>query len=181
VASASVSAGIGGRLEATVVEHEAAFVWQTSTWRFLGATDGTLFARKPADNEPAAELAGLPTIGDMRSTASLLTVGDAIPAPLLRATLRVAALDPALLGSDEPRFSVQLDDEFGIRLFATAQGWEAALGAFGIDPRETPEEADERLERQIAAVRTLFTDHPEDGIAWVDARNPGKVYWRAKG
>jgi hypothetical protein len=30
-------------------------------------------------------------------------------------------------------------------------------------------------------VRTLFSQEAEDGIGWVDARNPGKVYFRAKG
>jgi hypothetical protein len=181
VASASVNAGIFGRLEATVVEREVAFVWETSAWRCLGSADGTIFAREPAGQEPGVELAGLPVIADHRSRATLLTVGDVIPAPLLRAALRVAALDPALLGSDEATLTVLLDDEFGFRLFAAERGWEVALGVFGIDPRETAAEADARLERQIAAVRTLFASHPEDGIGWVDARNPGKVYFRAKG
>lgn len=181
VASASVTAGIGGRLEATVAEHEAAFIWETPAWRYLGAPDGTIFARESAASAPDPGHAPLPHIGDVRSTSSLLTVGDEIPAPLLRVALRVAALDPALVGSDEPRFVVQLDDEFGFRLVATEEGWEAALGVFGIDPRETDAEADGRLERQIAAVRTLFASHPEDEIGWVDARNPGRVYFRAKG
>ncbi len=33
----------------------------------------------------------------------------------------------------------------------------------------------------MTAVRTLFAEEPEDGIGWVDVRNPGKVYFRAKG
>ena len=181
VASASVIAGIGGRLEATVVEREAAFVWATSSWRFLGASDGTIFAREPQSGDLDAELTGLPRIGDHRSTAGLLSVGDVIPEPLLRTALRVADLDPALLGSDETRLAVQLDDEFGFRLVASEQSWEVALGVYGIDPRETASEADERLDRQIAAVRTLFAAHAEDEVGWVDVRNPGKVYFRAKG
>ncbi len=181
VASASVTAGIGGRLEATVIEHEAAFLWLTDAWRFLGASDGTIFARVRRSSEPDPEMEGLPQIVDHRSSTGLLSVGDVIPAPLLRTALRVAALDPALLGSDEATLGVQLDDEFGFRLIATEQGWEAALGAYGIDPRETAAEADKRLERQITAVRTLFAAHAEDEVGWVDVRNPGKVYFRAKG
>ena len=181
VASASVRAGIFGSLEATVEEREAAFVWATERWTFLGASDGTIFAREAPDAPPDPQLAALPRIGDHRSTASLISVGDVIPAALLRAALRVAALDPALLGSEEVRLSVQLDDEFGLRLIAAQEGWEVALGVYGIDPRETTAEADERLEQQIAAVRTLFAAHPEDAVAWVDVRNPGKVYFRAKG
>jgi hypothetical protein len=76
---------------------------------------------------------------------------------------------------------VRLDDEYGFRLVAADQGWEAALGVFGLDPRETVAEAEERLERQVAAVRTLFAEHDESTLGWVDVRNPGKVYFRAKG
>jgi hypothetical protein len=181
VERASVTAGIGGRLEATVVEREVAFVWVTPAWRFLGAADGTLFARESDSSEIDPEVEGLPRIGDHRSTTGLLEVGDVIPEALLRTALRVTALDPALLGSDESRVSVQLDDEFGFRLFASEEGWEVALGVYGIDPRETSAQADDRLDRQIAAVRTLFAAHPEDEVGWVDVRNPGKVYFRAKG
>ena len=159
----------------------AAFLWVTPDWRYLGAADGTIFAREPRASEPDAALTELPRIGDHRSSAGLLSVGDVIPEPLLRTALDVAALDPALLGSDEARLAVQLDDEFGFRLFATEQTWEVALGVYGIDPRETSGEADERLERQITAVRTLFATHAEDEVGWVDVRNPGKVYFRAKG
>jgi hypothetical protein len=181
VESASVTAGIGGRLAVTVVERHAAFLWVTPDWRFLGAANGTIFAREPRSSEPDAALTELPRIGDHRASAGLLSVGDVIPEPLLRTALDVAALDPALLGSDETRLAVQLDDEFGFRLFATEQTWEVALGVYGIDPRETSGEADERLERQIAAVRTLFATHTENEVGWVDVRNPGKVYFRAKG
>jgi len=66
-------------------------------------------------------------------------------------------------------------------MVAIEEGWQVALGVYGIDPRETATEADERLERQVAAVRTLFAAHAEDEVGWVDVRNPGKVYFRAKG
>jgi POTRA domain, FtsQ-type len=178
VASASVSAGIGGRLEAVVREREAAFVWVTDAGRFLGASDGVLFARVHGSN-PAD--AGLPRIADRRSAAALLSVGDVLPTALLRAALRVAQLDPGLLGSDESRLAVHLDDEFGFRLLATERRWEVAFGVYGIDPRETATEADERLERQVTAVRTLFAAHAEEDVGWVDVRNPGRVYFRAKG
>jgi POTRA domain, FtsQ-type len=181
VASATVTAGIGGRLEATVIEREAAFVWLTDAWRFLGASDGTIFARTRPSSEPERALEGLPQIADHRSSVALLSVGDVIPAVLLRTALRVADLDPALLGSEEASLGVHLDDEFGFRLVAAERGWEVAFGVYGIDPRETAAEADERLERQVTAVRTLFAAHAEDDLGWVDVRNPGKVYFRAKG
>jgi POTRA domain, FtsQ-type len=181
VASVSVTAGIGGRLEATVVEREAVFVWLAGSQRFLGAADGTIFASELRGSESESLLTGLPRIADHRSTARLVTVGDVIPAALLRTALRVARLDPALLGSNEGRLEVHLDDEYGFRLLATRKQWEVALGVYGIDPRETSAEADERLERQVAAVRTLFAAHREADVRWVDVRNPGRVYFRANG
>ena len=76
---------------------------------------------------------------------------------------------------------MRLDDEFGFGLVSSDPAWEMALGVYGTDPAETPADAAARLERQITAVRTLFATRTETEIGWVDARNPGKVYFRAKG
>ena len=180
VASASVSAGIGGRLEATVEEPEAAFVWITRSSRLLGAADGTIFARGARGGDIDAGLEHLPRVVDERFAGHLLDVGEAIPEALLRTALRIGTLDPARLGSDASDLTVRLDEEYGFRLVADV-GWEAALGVFGLDPRESAAEADERLDRQVAAVRTLFAERDEASVGWVDVRNPGKVYFRAKG
>ncbi len=181
VAEANVSASLMGRLEATVVERQVAFVWETSSGRFLGAADGTIFAREPRDVEPAVALEAVPHVTDGRFAARLVTVGDVIPAELLRIATRLAGIDPAALGSSAARLGVRLDDEYGFRLVSTEPAWETAFGVYGLDPRETPVEADARLERQVTAVRTLFASRPEAEIGWVDVRNPGKVYFRAKG
>ena len=181
VERASVTAGIGGRLEATVVEREVAFVWVTPAWRFLGAADGTLFAREAESSELDAEIEGLPRIETIGRRPVCWRSATSFPRACCAPPCASTALDPALLGSDESRVSVQLDDEFGFRLVASEEGWEVALGVYGIDPRETATQADDRLDRQIAAVRTLFAAHPEDEVGWVDVRNPGKVYFRAKG
>jgi hypothetical protein len=95
--------------------------------------------------------------------------------------MRVAAIDPAALGSAATGVSISLDDEYGFQLVSSEPGWSMALGIYGLDPRETTAEADARLERQITAVRTLFASEVETDIGWVDVRNPGKVYFRAKG
>lgn len=181
VADASVTASLTGRIEARVTEREAAFVWETSSGRFVGAADGTIFVVQPRDSEIDDELAGLPSVLDQRFVARLVTVGDVIPEDLLHAALRVAAIDPAMLGSTASRVGIRLDDEYGIRIVSSAPPWEVALGVYGLDPRETRAEADARLERQVTAVRTLFAREPEAEIGWVDVRNPGKVYFRAKG
>jgi cell division septal protein FtsQ len=181
VADATVSASLPGRVEVALVEREAAFVWQTSSARLLGSDDGTLFAAISGDGELAAPLAALPRIVDERTGSRLMAPGDRVPDAVLRTAMRLAELDPAALGSGAGRLTVRLDDEFGFGLVADEPGWQMALGVYGMDPDESAADAAARLERQVTAVRTLFAAHPEAGIAWVDARNPGKVYFRAKG
>jgi hypothetical protein len=178
---ASVAVSLTGRVEATVVEREAAFVWVTRTARFIGAADGTLFAGGRTQEALDPSLAALPRVEDRRFVARVVTIGDVIPESLLRVGLRLADVDPAALGSTAPRTAIRLDDEFGFRLVSTEPEWEIAFGVYGLDPRETSSAADARLERQITAVRTLFATRPEAEIGWVDVRNPGKVYFRAKG
>ncbi len=181
VDSATVTASLTGTLEAVIVEHEAAFVWETRSARFLGAADGTIFAGGRDEASLPAEAASLTRVVDERFAARLITIGDVIPADLLRIALQLGELDPTALGSDATRLSVRLDDEYGFRLVSAEPAWEVALGVYGLDPRESSTEADARLERQVTAVRTLFAARPETGIGWVDVRNPGKVYFRAKG
>jgi len=181
VATAKVSATLPGRIEVTIVERRAGFVWATPSAQLLGSADGTLFAALPGDEALAPELASLPRISDERSTAHLMTAGDRIPDTLLRTAMRLFSLDPAALGSRASQLAVRLDDEFGFGLVAADEGWQLALGVYGMDPQETAADAMARLERQVTAVRTLFATRSEAGIGWVDARNPGKVYFRAKG
>jgi hypothetical protein len=181
VAEATVAVSLTGSIEATVVEHQPAFVWETRSARLVGAADGLIFAGGPVDDELDPSLADLPRIRDLRFAGRVVTVGDAIPEALVRTALRLAELDPAMLGSGSTRLAIRLDDEFGFRLVSDEQEWQVALGVYGLDPRETTSAADARLERQITAVRTLFATHPESEVRWVDVRNPGKVYFRAKG
>jgi hypothetical protein len=181
VAEAAVTASLTGRVEASLVEQEPAFAWQTASALFLGAADGTIFASDRHDERVAADPGTLPHVTDERFAARVITVGDVLPAALLRTAMRIAAIDPDALGSSADHLTIRLDDEYGFRLVSAEGGWEAALGVYGLDPRETATEADARLERQVTAIRTLFASRPETEIGWVDVRNPGKVYFRAKG
>jgi len=181
VATATVSSSLTGSVEATVVEREPAFVWETASGQFLGSADGTIFVGDHGDAELAADSDALPLVRDERFVARLITVGDVIPSGLLRVALRAGEIDPVALGSDADHLAVRLDDEYGFRLVSDEPDWEVALGVYGLDPRETAAETDARLERQVTAVRTLFASRPEGEIGWVDVRNPGKVYFRAKG
>ena len=181
VDDATVAVSLTGRLEATIVEHEPAFVWTTPTSRFIGAADGTVFAGGSRDDDLDPSLADLPRIHDGRSSARVMKVGDVLPDAVLRVALRLAEVDPALLGSTTEAVALRIDDEYGFRVASADPAWEIAFGVYGLDPRETPAEADARLERQVTAVRTLFATRQEGEIGWVDVRNPGKVYFRAKG
>jgi cell division septal protein FtsQ len=181
VAEATVTANLFGPIQATIVEHEAAFVWQTPSRRYLGAADGTIFAAVAGDEALPSDLAVLPQVRDDRFVARLVSVGDVIPGAILETAMRVIAIDPAALGSSSPHLTLRLDDEYGFRLVSASPSWEVALGPYGTDPTESPDEAAARLDSQVAAVRTLFAQRPEEGIGWVDVRNPGKVYFRAKG
>jgi cell division septal protein FtsQ len=179
VDSARVEVGLTGTIDATLTDPAVAFVWENNTSRFLGAADGTLFVAEPLGELDEA-LASVPRIVDDRFAGRRLAVGDRLPAALLEAALRVDGIDPIALGSTATGLSVRLDDEFGFRVAAAAQGWEMALGVYGVDPNETPADAAARLESQVTAVRTLFASRPEASIGWVDVRNPGKGYFRAK-
>ena len=181
VAEASVTASLPNRVEVAIVERQAAIVWETRSARLLGSADGMLFASLRRDEAlpPGMEL--LPSVEDRRGRARLMTIGDRIPEAQLRTALRLAELHPAALGSSATELAVRLDDEFGFGLVSSEPEWEMALGAYGIDAAETAGEAAAHLERQITAVRTLFASRAEKEIGWVDARNPGKVYFRAKG
>jgi cell division septal protein FtsQ len=110
VERATVRAGLDGRLEAAVVEHEAAFVWITRTARLLGAQDGTIFARGERRGDIDAGLEALPHVRDDRFVGRFIDVGDVVPPDLLRTALRLGELDPGLLGSEAEALSVRLDD-----------------------------------------------------------------------
>ena len=181
VGEVTINASLLGRIDASVVERDAAFVWQTASGRYLGAADGTIFALLGEEEAVPPELQQLPLVRDERFVARLVTVGDVIPAGVVRTALRLVSIDPAELGSAAGALTLTLDDEYGFRLVSAAPEWQVALGPYGLDPTETDAEAAVRLDAQVAAVRTLFATRAEVEIGWVDVRNPGKVYFRAKG
>jgi cell division septal protein FtsQ len=181
VAEAVVTSSLNGEVRAAVVEPTAVVIWDTSRGRLLVSEEGTIFGALPAETALPEALEQVAVVRDERGVGRRLTLGDAIPPTMLEIALRVAAIDPAAMGSSATRLAVRLDDEFGFRLVSDEAGWEVALGVYGTDPRESLSEAAAQLERQVTAVRTLFATEPESGIGWVDVRNPGKVYFRAKG
>lgn len=181
VADARVEARLPHTVAVTVAERLPAFLWQTSASRLVGSDDARIIAALPRDAELPAELAALPFVDDARPTSRLMAVGDVIPAELVATALRLVTIDPAALGSTSTRFDVRIEDEYGFVLVSAEPAWRAAFGFYRLDLEQTAETAAERIERQIGAVRTLFVSEAEGTVSWVDARNPGKVYFRAGG
>ncbi|HEX2221741.1 MAG TPA: FtsQ-type POTRA domain-containing protein, partial [Candidatus Limnocylindria bacterium] len=181
VADARVRALLPGRVDVTLTEKRPELVWQTRGARFLGAADGTLLVSLPVDAPLTGELAAMPRVVDARRASRYLEVGDVLPATLLDTARRLASLDPARLGSAAGSLALKIEDEHGFVLVPRGVPWRAAFGFYGAEPGETADEVAARVERQVTAVRTLFATHPESTVGWVDARNPGKVYFRAGG
>jgi cell division protein FtsQ len=181
VERAVVSAQVPGHLALSITEKAPAVIWQTRSLRLIGAADGTLIGALPPGQALPPDLARLPFVDDQREAARLTGVGDVIPGPMLEIANYLAGLDPALLGSNASRLSIRLDDEYGFIVVSSAPAWQAAFGFYGLEPPEPrqSESPHDRIEQQVVAVRTLFATEPETGVSWVDARNPGKVYFRA--
>lgn len=177
VADAAVAARLPDRLEVQLTEKAPAYTWMTRAAWLVVAADGAVVASLEADSELPDELAALPQVDDQRSASRRVAPGDALPAPELAMAQRLLALDPKLIGSASDHLELRIDDEYGFILVSAAPPWEAALGFYRLDPEESQATADARLESQVAAIRTLFSTRPEAGVRWVDARNPGKVYW----
>jgi cell division septal protein FtsQ len=176
VADASVKMLLPGELRISISEKAPAFVWRTTAVQLVGAADGTILAELPLyaalDN-----LAHLPKVEDERVASRGLTVGDVLPAAELRVAMRLVVLDPDLIGSRARGLTVSVDDQFGFLIASSQPAWQAAMGFYQLDPREDQASAEARLEQQLAAIRTLFATRHERAVSWLDARNPGKVYW----
>jgi hypothetical protein len=181
VQTANVDIGLFGDVRISLVEGDAVARWRTDAAQLLVAEDGTVVGVLSLDATAGAALAALPAVEDQREASHDLSVGDQIPEHEVNAALLVSALTPAQLGSDVATLGVSIDETFGFVVSAPQAGWEAAFGFYGVDPDDTPDVMQARLQSQASGVRTLFASHPEAGLAWIDARNPGRVYFRARG
>ena len=177
VADATVAVTLPGELRVDISEKAPTFVWLTTAVQLIGAADGTVLAELPLDAELDGDLERLPTVNDERVTSRGWTVGDVLNEAEVRMALRLVALDPDLIGSRARQLSVSLDDQFGFLIASSQPEWRAAMGFYELDPREDRASADARMEEQLAAIRTLFSTRREGAVSWLDARNPGKVYW----
>jgi cell division septal protein FtsQ len=180
VRAARVEPTLPGGVSVQLEEKAPALIWQTPAVRLVVGADGVIFGRVALSAALPSDLARLPFVDDRRGVALDLFVGDRIPDAERSIALRVAAINPAAMGSSAKALQVRLDDQCGFVISPRrGAGWAAAIGLYGMDP--DPSAIAARVEIQVAAIRTLFAAHRESKVGWVDARNPGKVYWRANG
>lgn len=177
VERATVTSSLPGQLRVSVVEKTAVLTWLTPAVRLVVAADGSVIGELARDEDPPAAVAEIPVVDDQRPDSRRLTVGDRLGAEEQRMALRLLDLDPQLLGSHAVGFALQVDTEYGFILVPDGPGWRAAFGFFGLDPNDSPADEDARLDRQVTAMRTLFSTRAERAVSWVDVRNPGRVYW----
>jgi hypothetical protein len=179
VASATVEPRFPNGVDVQLTERVPALIWQTTGGRLVLDGQGTVFGELGLTALIPKEMARLPLIDDRRVGSHDLIVGDRIPDVERSTAAQLGALDPKLLGSSARSLRVAIDDRCGYLISPVGGArWTAALGFDGIASSGSSGEGP-TVDAQVAALRTLFSAHPETSIGWVDVRNPGKVYWRA--
>ena len=178
VSTARVEAVLPDTVRVTIVEKVATFVWQTSAVRLLGVADGTLIGQIALTAQLPGDIAALPLIDDRRVESRNIIVGDRIDPATLSAALRLATIEPASLGSAAIDLGLRLTDDDGFLLVSGAPPWQADFGFYPEGDPGQPGSFEERVESQVAAVRTLFSYEGEAAVGWVDVRDPRRVYWR---
>jgi POTRA domain-containing FtsQ-type protein len=178
VSTARVETVLPDTVRITIVEKVATFVWQTSAVRLLGVADGTLIGQVALGAQLPDDIAALPLIDDRRVESRNIIVGDRIDAATLAAALRLATIEPAALGSAAFGLGLRLTDDDGFLLVSAAPAWQADFGFYPEGESGQPGSFEERVESQVAAVRTLFSYEGEAAVGWVDVRDPRRVYWR---
>jgi hypothetical protein len=180
VRAARVEPTLPGGVSVELEEKAPALIWQTSAVRLLVAADGVVFGDVALSSPLPRELTRVPLVDDRRGASLDFFIGDRIPDSERSIALHLTAIQPAALGSSAKGLRVRLDDQCGYVISPrSGASWSAAIGLSGMDPNSAAMVAG--IDARVAAVRTLFAAHPERGIGWVDARNPGKVYWRPNG
>ena len=178
IADVRVDASLPESVNVAIDEHDPVMVWVTETAVLALGPDGGVVGEFADQHAVPDDVFALPRIDDARRSTRDVGIGEAIDPVEAASALRLATLEPAFLGSDAPTLAVRVDELYGFVLVSPS-GWEAALGFYGREPGDDAETAAARVERQIAAIRTLFAGQPEQSVAWLDARNPGKIYFRA--
>ena len=157
VAHADVYVTLPGRLVVAVTERTPTFVLTTLAGAFVLDVDG--FVLDELSPEESRDL-GLPVVDDVREQfAPELEVGGRLDAVSLDATLRLAAITPALIGTAYETLALSVDDADGYVLRAEPDGWRAVFGHYTPNLRPV-----DLIDRQVQCLRARV-DAGEQGIA----------------
>jgi cell division septal protein FtsQ len=181
VERATVDIGLFGRVQVALVEGDAVAIWRTGAAQLLVADDGTVVGSQARDATVPGAYSELPFVDDQREASHDLWIGDQLPSDEVEAALALGDLPADRLGSASAVLRISVDPTYGFILSSPQAGWQAAMGYYGNAPQDTPATIRGRVSEQASSIRTLFAEHPEAGVAWIDARNPGRVYFRARG
>jgi cell division septal protein FtsQ len=151
VGSAEIAVSLPDQLDIVVHERQPLLVWRTPQASYLVDASGALFAAAP----PSA--ATMPTVVDLRSTASQIVVGGRLDEVDLAAARLLLTITPADLGSAAGTLSLSLDDDNGWYMDAAPQSWRAVFGfysAIELPPAE-------RIPRQRQCLASLLAQRHE--------------------
>jgi POTRA domain-containing FtsQ-type protein len=127
VAAAHVIVSLPDTLVVQVEERTAILAWAVGDRRFLVDRDGVLFA---ASTPAETAIAGLPTIGDARASATSLKVGSRLDPVDLDAATRLGSLVPADVGSSASALVVQVTTANGFVVGTLPRSWVAVFGLY---------------------------------------------------
>ncbi len=147
VAHADVYVTLPHRLVVGVTERTPTFVLTTLAGAFILDVDGfVLDELLPGD----ATGVSLPNVTDFREQFSPdIEVGGRLDAVSLDATLRLAAITPALIGTAYDTLSLSVDDGDGYVLSAEPDGWRAVFGHYTPSLRPV-----DLIDRQVQCLRS---------------------------
>jgi cell division septal protein FtsQ len=149
VAAVDVRAALPHRLIVAITERTPVLLVNHAGSAFLVDGDGVVLEQRPAG---APQITDLPLIDDRRvQLATAIGAGERIDAIDSAAMLELAALTPALVGSNAARLAVSVDDQYGYMVSAVPAAWRAVFGHY--TPTLRPPDI---IARQVQCLRSLL-------------------------
>ncbi|MEO6349209.1 MAG: FtsQ-type POTRA domain-containing protein [Candidatus Limnocylindrales bacterium] len=158
IGDARVDVVLPGHLVIDVTERTPVFVLRTPSQQLLVDDEGFVLA--DSNDSTEAAFSALPVVEDGRMTFAPtpnLTVGDRVDEISLAADLHLAALTPAVIGSDYDRLRLRIDDTDGYVLTADPGGWRAIFGHY--TPTLRPLDL---IDRQVECLRSRLATGEAD-------------------
>lgn len=155
VADADVEVALPDQLTIHVTERTPTFVLATPASAYLVDIDGFVLDELPIEDALAL---GLPVVRDARDQfAPDVVVGGRLDDVSLDASERLAAITPALIGTQFGALNVSVDDADGYVLAAEPDGWRAIFGHYTANLRPV-----DLVDRQVQCLKALIAAGESD-------------------